>query len=428
MSMIPLPSTEQLRRLSAFDGDSIAAWRLQSEILHSLYGEVSSALVLRSAESAARLVALSCSTGEVHIDASDAFDLGSSALALTDDSTAALLATAEPMRMHLPVEAPHCVLQQLLAADLAIALPIHAAGRSDHLLLLGCAPAHPLAQAELDLLGLLANCLGSFLGGALDRRQLAEQSRKAWVEIADLADVQRLLLPDNPQIRGLSHAIHYQPSAVAGGDYYDLMSLSHRIDDYPSDMPDVVGLLLADVSGHGAGAAMEAVQFDAILRTYKGSDGEGPAGALTYANRHFFSRKTRPHFLTALGLLHLPHEGRMRLCNAGHLPPLRRREGRLERLDEGRDIPIGILKEHAYDNHLYDARSGDVLVVYTDGVTEARNAQGEEFGIERLESILARSELDTPQALLRSMLAELHAHQGGEIGVDDQTLIVLRLG
>ncbi|MGE4071553.1 MAG: PP2C family protein-serine/threonine phosphatase, partial [Lysobacterales bacterium] len=248
------------------------------------------------------------------------------------------------------------------------------------------------------------------------------------VEFADLADVQRLLLPDNPQIRGLSHAIHYQPSAVAGGDYYDLMSLSHRIDDYPSDMPDVVGLLLADVSGHGAGAAMEAVQFDAILRTYKGSDGEGPAGALTYANRHFFSRKTRPHFLTALGLLHLPHEGRMRLCNAGHLPPLRRREGRLERLDEGRDIPIGILKEHAYDNHLYDARSGDVLVVYTDGVTEARNAQGEEFGIERLESILARSELDTPQALLRSMLAELHAHQGGEIGVDDQTLIVLRLG
>lgn len=426
--MIPLPSTEQLRRLSAFDGDSMAAWRLQSEILHALYGEVSSALVLRPAESAARLVALSGAGGETQIDASDAFDLGSSALALTDDSTAALLATAAPMRMNLPIEAPHSVLRQLLAADLAIALPIHAAGRSAHLLVLGCAPTHALAQAHPDLLGLLANCLGSFLGGALDRRQLAEQSRRAWVEIADLADVQRLLLPDNPQIRGLSHAIHYQPSAVAGGDYYDLMSLSHRIDDYPADMPDVVGLLLADVSGHGAGAAMEAVQFDAILRTYKGSEGEGPAGALTYANRHFFSRKTRPHFLTALGLLYLPHEGRMRLCNAGHLPPLRRRHGGLERLDQGRDIPIGILKEHAYDNHLYDARPGDLLVLYTDGVTEARNAQGKEFGIERLESILARNELDTPQDLLSCMLSELHAHQGGAIGVDDQTLILLRLG
>jgi phosphoserine phosphatase RsbU/P len=426
--MINLPSSEQLERLSAFNGDSTAAWRMHSGLLRDLYGELSSALVLRPALGAARLIALTGSDGVVQIDARDAFDEGAAALALSDRSTAALLATESALRVDLREYAAASLLLQLLAADIAIAVPIHAGGRSEHLLVLGCAPNHPLAQADLGLLTLLVNCLGSFFGGALDRQELVEQSRKARVEIRDLADVQRLLLPDNPEIRGLAYAIHYQPSAVAGGDYYDLMRLSHRVENYPGHLADAFGLMLADVSGHGAGAAMEAVQFDAILRTYKGTEGEGPAGALTYANRYFFSRKTRPHFLTALGFMHLPNERKARLCNAGHLPPLRRRGGKVERLSDGRDIPIGILKEHCYSNQYYDAERGDLLVMYTDGITEARNAQGQEFGIEGLETILTRSRLRTPEALLSSILAEVHTHQGNDVGVDDQTVIVLRLG
>ena len=131
--------------------------------------------------------------------------------------------------------------------------------------------------------------------------------------------------------------------------------------------------------------------------------------------------------MTALGFLHSPQTGDVYLCNAGHLPPLRRRNGKVERLDQGRDIPIGVLREHAFSNHRYDGVNGDLLVFYTDGITEARNADGVEFGIESLEAILARSPLSTPEALLSSMLAQLHAHQGSSIGNDDQTLIVLRL-
>ena len=426
--MINLPSSEQLQRLSAFRGDSTAAWRLCSELLSELYGAVSCAMVLRPDLGAARLIALTGSDGLIQIDARDAYDVGATALALSDRSTSELLAAGQAMRLDLQEHGADSLLRQLLGEEIAIALPLFTSGRSELLMLLACGRSHPLAQAELRLLALLANCIGSFISGALDRQEWVEQSRKARVEIRDLADVQRLLLPDDPQIRGLAHAIHYQPSAVAGGDYYDLMRLSHRVENYPTHLADAFGLMLADVSGHGAGAAMEAVQFDAILRTYKGTEGEGPAGALTYANRHFFSRKTRPHFLTALGFLHLPHEGRARLCNAGHLPPLRRRQGKVDRLSDGRDIPIGILKEHRYANHSYDAERGDLLVMYTDGITEARNAAGEEFGIERLETMLSRTRLRTPEALLSSMLAELFAHQDSDIGVDDQTLIVLRLG
>lgn len=425
--MIKLPDSEQLRRLSAFSGDSAAAWRLQTGLLAELCGPVSCALVLRPVVGLPRLVALAAADGSMQIELADPFDADGTALALGDAYTAPLLATRVGMRLDLQTPSPACLLRQLLEAPIATAAPIHAAGRSDLLMLLGCPADHPLAHAEPALVELLVNCLGAYLGGALGRRELVEATRKARVEIRDLADVQRLLLPDNPQIRGLAYAIHYEPSAVAGGDYYDLMSLSHRIVDYPSQLPDVFGLMLADVSGHGAGAAMEAVQFDAILRTYKGDEVDGPAGAMTYANRHFFSRKARPHFMTALGFLHSPQTGDVYLCNAGHLPPLRRRNGKVERLDQGRDIPIGVLREHAFSNHRYDGVNGDLLVFYTDGIIEARNADGVEFGIGSLEAILARSPLSTPEALLSSMLAQLHAHQGSSIGNDDQTLIVLRL-
>ena len=107
---------------------------------------------------------------------------------------------------------------------------------------------------------------------------------------------------------------------------------------------------------------------------------------------------------------------------------MRRRAGRIERLDEGRDIPIGILREHQFASHRYDAQAGDLLVFYTDGITEARDRAGRQFGVERLEAILARSGLDSPQALLAEMLRELMAHQGSDIGSDDQTLVLLRLG
>lgn len=90
--------------------------------------------------------------------------------------------------------------------------------------------------------------------------------------IASIADVQRLLLPDNPRIRGLNYAFHYQPAAVAAGDYYDLMPLNDGVPAAFLDQAgvDAWGVMLADVSGHGPAAAMEAVQFDAILRTYQG--------------------------------------------------------------------------------------------------------------------------------------------------------------
>jgi sigma-B regulation protein RsbU (phosphoserine phosphatase) len=246
--------------------------------------------------------------------------------------------------------------------------------------------------------------------------------------ISGLADIQRLLQPTEARIRGLDFALHWQPADTAAGDYYDLMSLSHIIDDFEDRGADAWGMMVADVSGHGAAAAMEAVQFDAILRTYGGDEEPGgPAGALNYANRHFFSRRQRSHFLTVFGGAGRPDLGVFRFVNGGHLPALRRRDGAIDWLgrDDDAGIPLGILREHRWHNVDADLRAGDLLVIYTDGIAEARDRAGRMFGNERIAELVGTGS-DAPDQVLARIREALFEHQDSDTGVDDQTLLVLR--
>jgi phosphoserine phosphatase RsbU/P len=250
----------------------------------------------------------------------------------------------------------------------------------------------------------------------------------AETQIESLADVQRLLLPDNPRIRGLEYAIHYQPADIAAGDYYDLMSLTHHAPEgYARDvLPDMWGMMLGDVSGHGPAAAMEAVQFDAILRTYRGDEEPfGPAGALTYANRYFFSRRPRRHFMTVFAALSRPDARELDYVSAGHPPALLRRGDQVLRLGEDGDIPLGVDRERRYANSTCAFLPGDLLVVYSDGLPEASGVEREHFGFTRIEQLL-RDAPPEPRAVLDALLLALAAHQRGPIGHDDQTILVLK--
>jgi len=247
--------------------------------------------------------------------------------------------------------------------------------------------------------------------------------------IESLADVQRLLLPENPRIRGIDHAVHYQPADIAAGDYYDLMPLTHVVsarDGSSTDTGrDAWGMIVGDVSGHGPAAAMEAVQFDAILRTYRADEPPGgPAGVLTYANRYFFSRRPRRHFLTAFSVLAEPDRGLMSFVSAGHPPSFRRRGDTVTRIGEGGEIPLGVLREHRYANQSCPLAAGDFVIAYTDGLIEAVDAQGEAFGIDRVASIIASA---PPRAtsIMHALRDALIAHQGNPIGRDDQTILVI---
>ncbi|MBD8526721.1 PP2C family protein-serine/threonine phosphatase [Pseudomarimonas arenosa] len=246
--------------------------------------------------------------------------------------------------------------------------------------------------------------------------------------IETLADVQRLLLPDEPQIRGLNYAFHYQPAAVAAGDYYDVMRLNYGIepDFTETTQIDGWGVMIADVSGHGPAAAMEAVQFDAILRTYRNDEPpHGPAGALTYANRFFFSRRQRRHFLTVFAALYRPDLEQLVYCSAGHHPALLRRGNTVMLIDDGNDIPLGIDRDYRFSNLSRPMKANDLLVVFTDGLLEAEDSAGEAFGLDRLSDAVANAD-GHPSAVRDAVINALQAHQGSPLGLDDQSLLVLQ--
>lgn len=423
--MIEVPLTELLR-LSQFSGEPRDAMRQMASWVHAEIGACSIGFVQLQGDSA-RLVALTDAGGNEVIAATTPFDDAGSLMKLDDLATITLLQPIACRLAQIDSSAPASPLLRLLGMPEALlVVPLVNDGRVQHALLLGAARALfdrvVLATALVQF-----NLIYQLLARGLNARSLQAQPLPMRRQLSDLADIQRALLPDDPMIKGMQFAAHYQPAEIAAGDYYDVVKLSHRISGaYPDDQPDTFGFMLADVSGHGAGAAMEVVQFDAILRTYRGTEGDGPAAALTYANRYFFSRRQRQHFITVFALAVLPLSGVVRYCCAGHPPALRLSNGVVERLGLQGDIPLGILRDHVFSNQLLPYQPGDCFVLYSDGITEARNPQGEMFGVERIEHLLATGDRH-PEKIMARIRDAVHSHQQGTIGVDDQTLLVIQL-
>jgi sigma-B regulation protein RsbU (phosphoserine phosphatase) len=425
-----LPTLDRILRLSAFDGDSAAALRTVHAHFAERFPDCSLALVLVRglAPGQCRLAGLIGPDGREHVPNVDPFG-DRSTLPLFDDAlTARLFATAEPRTLRVaPTEFAQPFLQALLSPAALIGIPLANTGAVNHWLVFGSSFHPRFDHVDLAELLLEANLATSLVVRPIVTRALRDETARQREAIEGLADVQRLLLPDNPRIRGLDYAVHWQPAETAAGDYYDLVDLTqYAPPDFPRDRYDTWVITLADVSGHGAAAAMEAVQFDAILRTYHGDEEAGPAGALTYANRYFFSRRQRHHFLTAFALLYRPDLGRATYVAAGHPPLLHKRGEEVTLRGAGEQIPLGILRDHAFENRTFDVAAGDMLVLYTDGIIEARDGAQRPFGTERLAHLVAGGPPDSA-ALLALLRDEVIAHQRSPLGVDDQTLIVLHV-
>lgn len=261
------------------------------------------------------------------------------------------------------------------------------------------------------------------------RRRLMKANRLIRRDLEQVAEVQRKLLPpENHSIPGITLAASYTPFVSAGGDYYDIVPLPPSSENagqlaiYPR-----WGAIIADVSGHGPAAAVEAAMLDAILRTYPNLSG-GPADVLNYANRHFFSRQIRGSFITAFAANYDPQTSRLTYTNAGHNPPLLKRNEPLvtEFLDASDGIPLGVDPMHSWVNVEIAMVTGDLLVLYTDGVTEARDSNGEHFGPERLKALI-ESCAPEPQTILTELKQALVRHRQGTVPTDDQTIVVIQV-
>jgi serine phosphatase RsbU (regulator of sigma subunit) len=230
-----------------------------------------------------------------------------------------------------------------------------------------------------------------------------------------------LLLPKaDVNIPGIKIAFKFKAYKQAGGDYLDLFEL-------PAS-PGVLrwGGIIADVTGHGPSAAVEAAMVDAILRTFKGDSLTTPADAANYLNHHFFTRQDRGKFVTAKLFSYSSDTCILRFVSAGHPNGLVKRGNKIFVLDESEGIPIGVLPDYVWEYHEFKMQSGDILFVYTDVVLETRNIKGLEFGEDRLIEALKNAP-HCPHQLVDFVENELIEFSGGVNLKDDLTLSAILL-
>jgi serine phosphatase RsbU (regulator of sigma subunit) len=255
------------------------------------------------------------------------------------------------------------------------------------------------------------------LKGALERERRAVQERlEADVRIAQ--QVQARLFPQRvPVSAGLDCYGVCQPARGVSGDYYDFVELGHGH----------LGIALGDVAGKGISAALLMAGLQGALRSHASLSDDGPANAATDINVQIHALTETNRFATFFWAIFDEANRRLAYVNAGHNPPmLLRASGALERLTPTGPA-LGVFANAAYTQRSLALASGDVLVVFSDGITEAPNAADEEYGEARLESVLRSHSASGAADLCAVVLEDVVAFRGDAEQVDDMTVVVARV-
>lgn len=239
-------------------------------------------------------------------------------------------------------------------------------------------------------------------GGAANPNELAEARR-----------IQRGLMPEKiPQGPCLEIAAVWRPAGVVGGDYFDVI----KLDD------NTIAVCIADVSGKGLPAAMIMSNVQAAVRALA-SDGASPARLCEKVNQMMCVNTPGNAFVSMFYAVIDPASQRLLYCNAGHNPPLTVSSGGAIRALDCGGI-LGVFRDWRYDDLEIPIESGDCIVLYTDGVTEARSSAGEEFGSQRLADALLQSRSGCAVDLADGVVEAVRSFTGG-VFHDDLTLIAL---
>jgi serine phosphatase RsbU (regulator of sigma subunit)/catechol 2,3-dioxygenase-like lactoylglutathione lyase family enzyme len=243
-----------------------------------------------------------------------------------------------------------------------------------------------------------------------------EAERRAAQELAIARQVQARLFPQSmPALGSLDYAGACIPAHAVGGDYYDFLSLG----------PDRLGLVIGDVMGKGMAAALLMANLQANLRSQVAFALDEPRRLLQSVNRLFCENSPEGAFASLFFADYHDPTGGLRYVNCGHLCALLlRRDGTLDRLEPTSTV-LGLFRQWECSVGECRLEPDDLLALYTDGVTEAFDDAGEEFGEQRLVDALRRHRERPPEALLASLVAEVRSFSPHEQH-DDLTLIVAR--
>jgi sigma-B regulation protein RsbU (phosphoserine phosphatase) len=242
-----------------------------------------------------------------------------------------------------------------------------------------------------------------------------EEQRALEEDLETAARIQKAHLPQlSTDVAGWDFAFAFEPAGPVGGDCCDV--LAH-------EGGDEVTFLLGDVSGKGVPAAMLASSIHATIRSLACPG--LPVGSLVERTNRLFRAAAVSRSFATLVCGRASRDGALELCNAGHCPPLLRSAGRVREVAPT-GLPVGTFLSAAYGSHELRLCEGDYLVAFTDGLTEARDAGGAEYGSDRLAAVLSRLEGPSARAVVDACLSDLHAFLGGRAREDDLSLLVVR--
>ena len=274
---------------------------------------------------------------------------------------------------------------------------------------------HVFSAYEEALLQAVASQTASAIVNA---RLLAErlEAERYSRQLEYAGEVQRRMIPASPP-----HHDHadigavYRPTFRVGGDFYDFVELPKGN----------LGVAMADVSGKGVPASLQMASLRAAFRV-NAHFMYDIHRIMVEVNQHLCRDTTPGEFATAFYGVLTPDGRRFTYCNAGHLPPMLLRDGKLQYLETGGMI-IGVDPEAKYDNDPLTVQPGDVILIYTDGVVEAMNFSEEQYGKERLAESLMRYAGDPPDLLVKHLLWDLRRFRGLADRLDDVSIVVLKI-
>ncbi|MBP7999783.1 MAG: SpoIIE family protein phosphatase [Chloroflexi bacterium] len=270
-------------------------------------------------------------------------------------------------------------------------------------------------EFALQVLTIMAERLRRFMDEEVKRQRLEQELRIG-------RQIQRSLLPRRvPERTGWEFAALYQSAWQIGGDLYDFIHVP--------DNPDILHLAIADVTGKGIPAALFMAFSRTILRTESRTN-SSPAAVLRHANQAIVQDMESRLFLSAFFATLDTHQGRLRYANAGHDWPLwfRATTGQVEPLNVS-GLLLGVLPDVTPPEAEIELAGGDVLVLYTDGLTEARDKCGEMFGEERLAAAIKAMAHCSAQEIVNRIAAAVALITGDTPQSDDLTMMVIkRLG
>lgn len=270
-----------------------------------------------------------------------------------------------------------------------------------------CQVCHDLiGQAAMSADPLAKTCLSCFTPEQL--AELEEDLDRAWLIQGELLPKQDL------KFNGWEVSYRYQPAGPVSGDYCDLVA-TEKGDLY---------FLIGDVSGKGVAASLLMGRLHAIFRSLIGA-GFGVAQLVERANQVFAETTMRPYYAT-LVCGKATADGEVEICNAGHCPPLLLQDGAVSQIDPT-GLPVGMFCEERYTTSRVTIGKGSRLLLYTDGLSEARDAQSIEYGDARMRSTLVESHQLPAAALVGKLLEDVQTHVSGLPITDDLTVMAIEM-